>query len=158
MDTFESRPATIQAFRLVDLNEHPEAIDDLPHGVMPWPTDGRGGARIVTIQGQSVYVRPGEWIATEAKPGYYYPIAHDVFERRWRKSSITPEGRDAARVRFFTASEHEDVVALRDVIVELGAQIEARVPAGRNKALALTALEDVQMRGNRALFAPEGLR
>lgn len=71
---------------------------------------------------------------------------------------VTDEHRAAARVRFFTASEHEDVVALRDVIVELGAQIEARVPAGRHKALALTALEDVQMRGNRALFAPEGLR
>jgi hypothetical protein len=30
------------------------------------------------------------------------------------------------------------------------------VPAGRNKSLALTALEDVQMRANRGIFAPEG--
>ncbi|WIA99737.1 hypothetical protein [Curtobacterium sp. MCBA15_012] len=66
--------------------------------------------------------------------------------------------RDVAIERFFTASEHEDVVALRDRIVDLGTEIDRRVPAGRNKALALTALEDVQMRGNRGLFAPEHLR
>lgn len=64
----------------------------------------------------------------------------------------------AAFERFFTASEHEDVVALRDRIVALGAEIDRRVPGGRNKSLALTALEDVQMRGNRGLFAPEHLR
>lgn len=65
---------------------------------------------------------------------------------------------DNAIARFFTASEHQDVVALRDLIVALGAEIDRRVPDGRNKALALTALEDVQMRGNRGLFAPEKLR
>ncbi|UWD83623.1 hypothetical protein NY057_05100 [Curtobacterium flaccumfaciens] len=64
----------------------------------------------------------------------------------------------AARERFFTASEQPDVVALRDRIVALGAEIDRRVPGGRNKSLALTALEDVQMRGNRGIFAPEHLR
>jgi hypothetical protein len=66
--------------------------------------------------------------------------------------------RDRAIERFFTASEHEDVVALRDRIVDLGTEITRRVPQGRNQALALTALEDVQMRGNRGIFAPEHLR
>lgn len=63
-----------------------------------------------------------------------------------------------AEDRFFTASEHDDVVALREKIVALAVEIDVRVPPGRNKALALTALEDVQMRGNRGLFAPEHLR
>lgn len=59
----------------------------------------------------------------------------------------------AARARFFTASEHEDVVALRDRIVALGAEIDRRVPAKRHRDLALELLEDLQMRANRGFFA-----
>jgi hypothetical protein len=70
----------------------------------------------------------------------------------------TDKHTEAARERFFTASEHPDVVTLRERIVALGAEIDRRVPAGRNKSLALTALEDVQMRANRGIFAPKHLR
>lgn len=63
-----------------------------------------------------------------------------------------------AAERFFTASDRQEVVTLRDLIQELGTTIDLVVPPGRNKALALTALEDVQMRANRGLFAPEHLR
>jgi hypothetical protein len=65
---------------------------------------------------------------------------------------------DQAEQRFFTASEHPDVVALRGAIQHVGMLVDVLVPPGRNKALALTALEDVQMRANRAIFAPEHLR
>lgn len=70
----------------------------------------------------------------------------------------TKAAHDRAVERFFTASERTDVVHLRTLIIALGTQIDLLVPAGRNKALALTALEDVQMRANRGIFAPEGLR
>lgn len=63
-----------------------------------------------------------------------------------------------AKERYFTASEHEKVIELREAIVELGMRIDLLVPAGRNKSLALTALEDVQMRANRGIFAPGHLR
>lgn len=63
-----------------------------------------------------------------------------------------------AEQRFFTASEHDDVVRLRNKIQALAVDIDLLVPPGRNKALALTALEDVQMRANRGIFAPEDLR
>jgi hypothetical protein len=74
-------------------------------------------------------------------------------------SELEQAAREEAKARFFTASEHVAVVRLRDLIVELGAAIELLVPADsvprvRQKALALTALEDVQMRANRGLFAP----
>lgn len=65
---------------------------------------------------------------------------------------------DLAEKRFFTASEKQEVVTLRELIQELGTTIDVLVPPGRNKALALTALEDVQMRANRGIFAPEYLR
>jgi hypothetical protein len=58
-----------------------------------------------------------------------------------------------AQQRFFTASEDPAVVKLRMLIVSLGQAIIETVPDGRNKSLALTALEDVQMRGNRGIFA-----
>lgn len=63
-----------------------------------------------------------------------------------------------AESRYFTASEHPDVVRLRNKVQALAIDIDLLVPPGRNKALALTALEDVQMRANRGIFAPEELR
>jgi hypothetical protein len=158
MQTFVSKPSTLRAFRL-------EAFQEvLPDGVtLPGPVipDGAkpGGVWVTTAQGQTVYVSPGEWIAAEDEPGRFYPIAHDVFQRRWEPKEPVGTGvLGQATERFFTASEHPDVVALRDHIVALAAQIMVRVPEGRNKSLALTALEDVQMRGNRGLFAPAHLR
>jgi hypothetical protein len=81
------------------------------------------------------------------------------------KVELTEEGAAAraaaherATERFFTASNAIGVVALRDLIVALATEIDMVVPQGRNKSLALTALEDVQMRGNRGIFAPEHLR
>lgn len=65
---------------------------------------------------------------------------------------------ELAEKRYFTASEHPSVVTLREQIQELGSIIDLVVPPGRNKSLALTALEDVQMRANRGIFAPEELR
>lgn len=68
------------------------------------------------------------------------------------------EAIDLAKRRYFTAGDREDVVTLREAVQELAVLIDTLVPAGRNKALALTGLEDVQMRANRGLFAPEDLR
>lgn len=65
---------------------------------------------------------------------------------------------DQAKRRYFTASDEPRVVDLRQLITALGSAIDLLVPPGRNKALALTALEDVQMRANRGIFAPEELR
>lgn len=67
-----------------------------------------------------------------------------------------------AEERFFTASGGQppteqqklNVARLRELVVDLATAIEDCVPDGRNKSLALTALEDVQMRANRGIFAP----
>lgn len=48
------------------------------------------------------------------------------------------------------------VAAIHEKVLDLGILIELDVPAGRNKALAKTALEEVQMRANRAIFSPIG--
>jgi hypothetical protein len=70
--------------------------------------------------------------------------------------------------RFFTANQAgrppatEQQLAvvkrLRGAILDLAWVIETGLPAGRHKALALTELEDLQMRANRGVFAdPEGM-
>jgi len=51
-----------------------------------------------------------------------------------------------------TKLQTKEVLAIRTAILELAARIEAFAPQGRNKSLAMTALEDVQMRANRAIF------
>ena len=65
---------------------------------------------------------------------------------------------DAPASRFFTASDQPAVVELREAIQHLGHLIDLNVPAGRNKSIALTLLEDVQMRANRGIHAPESLK
>lgn len=71
----------------------------------------------------------------------------------------TPEVR--ARRRFFTATtgqpptdeQRAAVKAINEAVVALAVVIEEHAPSSRNKALALTALEDVSMRANRSIFA-----
>lgn len=63
--------------------------------------------------------------------------------------------------RFMTASgsqpptedQKTSVGQIQEAVVNLASHIEAHVPGGRNKSLALTALEDVHMRANRGIFA-----
>lgn len=43
---------------------------------------------------------------------------------------------------------------LRVAIVHAAAAVERLVPNGRDKSIALTALEDALMRGNRGIFNP----
>ncbi|AUG28756.1 MULTISPECIES: hypothetical protein [Microbacterium] len=68
---------------------------------------------------------------------------------------------DRARGRFFTATtgqpptdeQRAAVTAINEAVVLLAVVIEENTPNSRNKSLALTALEDVSMRANRAIFA-----
>ena len=72
-----------------------------------------------------------------------------------------PTAEDRARGRFFTATtgqpptdeQRAAVKAINDAVIALAVVIEANTPNSRNKSLALTALEDVSMRANRAIFA-----
>lgn len=62
--------------------------------------------------------------------------------------------------RFFTVKQGREGVKLagermdtiHSMVVGLATYIEMHVPAGRNKSIALTALEDVQIRSIRGLF------
>jgi hypothetical protein len=72
-----------------------------------------------------------------------------------------PTTRTPIEQRFMTAAggqppTEDQKAAVRQIteaVVELGHRIEFLTPAGRNKSLALTALEDVHMRANRGIFA-----
>lgn len=72
-----------------------------------------------------------------------------------------PTIEDRTRARFITAStgqpptdkQRETVELINELVVRLAVAVEALTPRSRNQSLALTALEDVQMRANRAVFA-----
>lgn len=65
-----------------------------------------------------------------------------------------------AEKRFITAAgsnpptngQVSSVAHIKNATVELAALILEHVPDNRNRAIALTALEDVQMRANRGIF------
>jgi len=67
---------------------------------------------------------------------------------------------EAAKARFKTSvsggrpnqAQIDAVNMLSEIVVELAAYIDVLVPDGRNKSLALTALEDAHMRANRGIF------
>lgn len=168
MSTFRKKPVEIEAQQYTDAKSGSEIIQRILdaggsaslHCVDPDEQDHGGHTiRIRTLEGD-MHASIGDWVICGVQ-GEFYPCKPDIFAATYDE---VDEGMhrddiyDAAVERFFTASEHPDVVALRDLIVPLGAAIDAIVPAGRNKSLALTALEDVQMRANRGIFAPEHLR
>lgn len=123
-----------------------------------------GEIQIPTLEG-TMTAKVGDYVIRGVQ-GEFYPCKSDIFEATYEHVvEVNAEGaaeREAATsratARFFTASNAIGVVALRDLIVALGTEIDLIVPAGRNKSLALTALEDVQMRGNRGIFADEANR
>jgi hypothetical protein len=116
-------------------------------------------ARLVisTIEGEMT-ASPGDWIICGVQ-GEFYPCKPDIFAETYDRVDETAEAVDraatkVATARYFTASEHPVVVRLRDRIIALAAEIYGNVPVGRHQSIALTALEDVQMRANRGIFAP----
>lgn len=172
MPTFRKKPVEIEAQRwgLPGAPSNPDAM-------VAWLAENGATARyavtedspgeaiaIETLEG-TMLARPGDWIIRGVQ-GEFYPCKADIFSATYdRVNDMSAEGKaertaaeESAIARFFTASNAVGVVALRDIIVSLGTEIDLIVPAGRNKALALTALEDVQMRANRGIFASEGLR
>lgn len=70
----------------------------------------------------------------------------------------------AIEQRFFTAAGGQPpteeqrfaVQHIGEAVNALALAITEMTPANRNQAIALTALEDVQMRANRAIFAKGG--
>lgn len=81
-------------------------------------------------------------------------------------ADITDETVAQSVKQFFSAAEgapptdeqRAQVSILTQQVRRLGQEIIQNVPNGRNKSLALTALEEVQMRANRAIFDPLGSR
>lgn len=71
-----------------------------------------------------------------------------------------PTGAQQARARFQTAvsgkpptpEQRAAVNMLQEKVIDLASLIGEVVPDGRNKSIALTALEDVHMRANRGVF------
>lgn len=60
----------------------------------------------------------------------------------------------SARERFFTApNARGEVEAIHAAVIGLAVEIEKHAKPGRNKSIALTALEDVQIRAIRSLYA-----
>jgi len=169
--TFRKKPVEVEAMQTAPIDPLVAEKDREEQNrlVAQWVVNGGGDVRDfgrswieIRTLGGVMTAAPGDWIIRGVQ-GEFYPCNLDIFEATYE--TVVPDEiptgdpyRDRAIERFFTASEHEDVVALRDRIVDLGAEITRRVPQGRNQSLALTALEDVQMRGNRGIFAPEHLR
>lgn len=73
------------------------------------------------------------------------------------------DAKERARRRFITATtgnpptpeQRAKVTILQEKVIELATLIGHIIPEGRNKELALDALEDAHMRANRAVFYEE---
>jgi hypothetical protein len=171
--TFRKKPVEIEAQQYTDAKSGTEIIQRILdadgsasiHCIDDTKTDHGGHTiRISTLEGD-MHASLGDWVICGVQ-GEFYPCKPDIFEATYEQTvEVTAEGaaeraaaEERATARYFTASNAIGVVALRDRIVALATEIDLVVPDGRNKAIALTALEDVQMRGNRGIFAPEGLR
>lgn len=73
---------------------------------------------------------------------------------------VTEQARDRAIRRFITPPDAHEIpdstkrilTAVHDAVIELGALIDATLPDGLDKSLALRHLEDTHIRSARALY------
>jgi len=83
----------------------------------------------------------------------YFPQSRDEpKEKIMEESTLDTRFPTAADGAPPTDEQREAVKQIRNATINLAAHIEGNVPSSRNKSLALTALEDVQMRANRGIF------
>lgn len=79
---YRSKPSEVSAYQLT------EAMvakgNPLPPGVMRHHQFDNL-CFITTVQGQDVEVKPGEWIVQEADGIHHYPVADDVFDRKYER-------------------------------------------------------------------------
>lgn len=89
---YRSKPSEIEAYQLTDALIAAHILDGAPlPGVRVASSNSHRERREVwgtsqyvkTIQGQEVKVSPGEWIVQERDGVHYYPIADDVFRRKY---------------------------------------------------------------------------
>ena len=75
MPLYRRKPTTVEAEQFTDYTRPCRGVL-INNDTAPTPT-----AYVVTMQGQSVPVKVGEWIAKEASGDGYYPIADAEFRR-----------------------------------------------------------------------------
>lgn len=94
MRQYKSRPTTVAAYQLTDEMLFNHLIDghELPEGLSMSGAHWHQGNRtvsecrvcVVTIQGERVSVKPGEWIVREPIGDGHYPIADEVFRAKYK--------------------------------------------------------------------------
>lgn len=89
---YRSIPSEIEAYQLTKELLHAHVLDGvLLPGVeitgatyhQERRTVSKTRQCVTTIQGQRVFVEPGEWIVQEPDGIHYYPIADDVFRLKY---------------------------------------------------------------------------
>lgn len=174
--SYTKKPVTIEAMQFDGTNGN-DILDWVvdrngrQHPDMRWhrgPADGHDEPPrllITTLEGV-MRADVGDYIIRGVQ-GEFYPCKPDIFAESYEGPAEEVDGVEwsrafnAARERFIAAAtgqpptdeQRAAVEGIQDSVVHLAMSIEALVPEGRNKSLALTALEDVHMRANRAIFA-----
>lgn len=86
---FQSRPVTVEATQYTHPGCNCPGVEYEPYSQGAYTVRGRvvfdNTLRpfVTTIQGQRVYVNPGEWIIREPDGIHYYPCANEVFTNRY---------------------------------------------------------------------------
>jgi hypothetical protein len=93
---YRSKPTEIEAYQLTKELIAAHVLDNAPLPGVSVTASSRHQERrevwntrqhVTTIQGQHVQVEPGEWIVQEPDGIHYYPIADDVFRRKYEPIS-----------------------------------------------------------------------
>ncbi len=86
--TYESKPKKIQAVQFTEKNKK-QVFNSLSGQCAPDKEGGKPVIKVTTIHGDIAIVRLGDWIVKEAREGFYYPVASDVFPISYKLDSAT---------------------------------------------------------------------
>lgn len=82
---YESKPKEIEAVQFTEENKN-QVFNSLTGQYAPDTENGKPIIKVTTIHGDIAIVRLGDWIVKEARKGFYYPIAGDVFPKSYSET------------------------------------------------------------------------
>ncbi len=83
-EVYKSIPKEIEAVQFTEENKD-RVFNSLTGQYASDTEDCNPVIKVTTIHGDIAIVRLGDWIVKEAKLGFYYPVACDVFPLSYKK-------------------------------------------------------------------------
>lgn len=120
---YRKKPVVVEAIKFTEENKN-QVFNALNGQLSADYEDGKPIIKVMTIHGETAIVRLNDWIISEPKIGFYYPIKPDIFEATYEKENEHLKTHAQAD-KVFVDVLSKQVKSLRSTIKQLGEALKA---------------------------------